>query len=68
MPPSRPQPAACEICGTGLCAEAQPDGVPCTGTATVCTSCAKGLTHQARIAEPRPMTEAEEDCLDRAGL
>jgi hypothetical protein len=42
----RPQPPApvvsCEICGTGLCPEAQADGVPCESAHGICETCAYG--------------------------
>ncbi|MFN7975850.1 MAG: hypothetical protein U0166_26520 [Acidobacteriota bacterium] len=39
--------------GTGLCPEAQADGVPCVGTATPCAACAKAGSRVCRC-QPAP--------------
>jgi hypothetical protein len=40
-----------EWCGTGLCAEAQADGVPCTVVGGECDCCARA---RAAVGRPTP--------------
>jgi len=42
QPPPPDLVVSCEIGGTGLCPEAQADGVPCSAADRLCETCARG--------------------------
>jgi len=59
-PPSDPV-VSCEIAGTGLCPEAQADGVPCSAPDCLCETCVRGAQG------PRLWLDSRED-LDPSGV